>query len=398
MKGLKSTVFDITGCNCTFELDNYYTNKDSYTKILESKIFFEAADFSNNKDYYAQIFEVKFTALFAGDYRFWANSDDASRIFFNGKVIFNYNYWVSKDKFFTGNSQGNTITGEQALKSLWLPLAKGSKHDFKSILLEGSGASHIGIGVEIKNSNEEIDPNKTSAGNIFPVEIRPVYTRQVIKLEFSKSSSVQILDKDGKEVFSFMAAESPEAIQAKLRLICEATLVAKVLLNSNKQIYVASDSAWNLNSFSHSSLIKFDELVSLGELKSKFSFTAVDPGSAFYGYALFICFDQLVEKIPDLLAYKFIENASVNLSTAVAFGQISVITQIFANSALFANALLNVNFNDYAFTGLKYAYENVLDSNYKTSGDFKIRVIREKVGFEGVKFSIMTLGVSVKNK
>ncbi len=52
---------------------------------------------------------------------------------------------------------------------------------------------------------------------------------------------------------------------------------------------------------------------------------------------------------------------------------------------------------DYSFSGLKYFYDDTVTSNYPKSTDSKIKIIRERSGFEGVRCNIILFWLALNS-
>jgi hypothetical protein len=403
LKGLKSTIYSTSACSNCSTIDASLNYISTTKSIIKSAVLFQLFD-NFGQENYLEVFEGKFTALFEGDYRFWGNSDDGSRILLGGNRVFDFKRLSSIDDFYVLDKDHEGKPAADDLKGSWIRLNKDQIYDFKTYLLQFKGRAHLKIGVEIRNTRLNLDPTEVSSNNIFRVEIRPSFTsftRNLIKIEFNVigPQSIEILNPSGQIITTINSTDTKETILEKLKTGFGAVLVVKFVKNLQNKIVIPTNLSWNDYSASYSPAVKFSEINNITNIKSKIISTesTVD---ALGGYAVFICFDRSINLIPNFNSYKT-SRLSVSLNTIIEnFSELNVIPQDF-NPSSFYNAEFSITFNNnsgisHTFSNLKYDYDDTVVSNYPRSPDSKVRIIRERgFSFEGVKYNIMTFGLAV---
>jgi len=241
LKGLKSTIYSISKCTNCRTIDeslNYISTTES---IIKSAVLFQLFD-NLQQDKYLEVFEGKFTALFEGDYRFWGNSDDGSRILLEGNKVFDFKRWSSRDNFYVLDKDHEGKPASDDLKGSWIRLKLNQIYDFKTYLVQHYGVAHLKIGVEIRNTILDLDPSKVSSNNIFQVEIRPSFTsftRHLIKIELdSIRSPIQILNQAGKIITTINSTDTKETILENFKTEFGEVLVVKFYKNFDNEIVI----------------------------------------------------------------------------------------------------------------------------------------------------------------
>jgi hypothetical protein len=148
--------------------------------LLNDDIILETATAPTNIINYGQYFTGYFKAIYGGRYRFWSTSDDASQLYLstddtgqNKVKIIDFNSWTLYNDYVTPYAKS---------RSDWVTLVAGNYYYMEIYHVQGAGADHYSVGVEIEHtinvaSLSQPIPNKIN--KIQTISIGPKISRDV---------------------------------------------------------------------------------------------------------------------------------------------------------------------------------------------------------------------------
>jgi hypothetical protein len=149
--GLTLRYFNNSNCDSVWNIKGF-----PHSGFIKQDIILETSTYSMQGYNYAEFIDGYFKAPYTAQYRFYTTSDDGSRIYLTidnqRKTLVNFNSWTSFMDY-TFNSQQY---------SEWVSLKKGEFYYLEIVHCQGSGADHLIIGVEVKNSESNLISKRES--------------------------------------------------------------------------------------------------------------------------------------------------------------------------------------------------------------------------------------------
>jgi len=263
--GLRVKRFDLSG-NVSFNSLNSIITAGTAKPIYDD-IILEASTKPNIGINYGQFINGFFKAPFDAKYRFWSTSDDENQIYLTflneSKVmtrtkIIDFSDWNYFDDFISRNDQ---------TRSNWISLNAGQFYPLEIYHLQGRGADHFRVGVEIseynKDSNLEVIPNQ--ANPIQNISFNVKYQRDLYEIPIETldpNAVIKVGCMSGTPV-DIKISDSPIQFLNKIKTLEEGAssfpfIIRKYAVNENKEYLVnASETS---SDYSYSGLLSFDKM------------------------------------------------------------------------------------------------------------------------------------------
>jgi hypothetical protein len=254
-QGLRRRIYNLPNGNIS-SLKSLSGFPEDSINLISDEVYLETQTLPLNISNYGQYFNGYFKAIYTGKYRFWSASDDASQLYLSTDMtatnlvdIINFNSWVGYFDYFTQSYR---------TRSKWIDLVKDNYYYMEIYHVQGLGAEHYQLGVEIQSKEIPVDsPNIIKKFGNYHISVkfsRDLYSIVVNTLNNNEYKMTCRMTDDTFKFFNIDPNSSAQTFRNQLVNILgdSKLIVRKVGYNDSMKYFLAEGEIFDDSSYTSS--------------------------------------------------------------------------------------------------------------------------------------------------